>query len=597
MTPAASVERPAARVGGLSRAASRRYRLAGVVVLVSLLVGTLLSSCTGRHSTVATPRVPPHSTKTVTTAVPRRGYWLMSTDGQISAFGNAVGYGSPHGRSVNRASVCMSSTPSGRGYWLVGADGGIFSFGDARYYGSAASVPLARPIVGMAATPTGHGYWLVAVNGAVFGFGDAHVYGSMADRALNQPAVGIAATPSGRGYWLVAADGRIFAFGDARYYGSARSVRLNAPIIGIARSPSGRGYLLAAADGGVFAFGDAHVFGSPAAQTRTIVALVTSPTGRGYWLTAADGTVFAYGDAPPEGPATGSAIGTTIIGMAGLGATGMCHATNQPADIAPSTGAIPGEGHWVASAQPVGSKPAIFTTTLRARTGLPVAGLAWIDANRVVFRLYAGTGQPPGTFLYSSFVDPSLQAGLLATFNAGFKVNASEGGWAAYGQSAIPLRDGAASLIIRSDGTATVGMWGRDATAGPHVVAVRQNLTLLIDGGKVASDLSPQSWGAVFGGGTTTWRSGLGVDANGDLIYAVGADLLPADLAHLLLAAGSVRAMQLDINRVVSFSTFTTRTGSPSQTIVGTNLLPTINFDPTRYLHPSGRDFVAVFAK
>jgi hypothetical protein len=100
----------------------------------------------------------------------------------------------------------------------------------------------------------------------------------------------------------------------------------------------------------------------------------------------------------------------------------------------------------------------------------------------------------------------------------------------------------------------------------------------------------------VFGGGATTWRSGLGVDDSGHVIYAVGAHLLPSDLAYLLLAAGAVRAMQLDINRVVSFSTFTTPTASAPQRIVGTNLLPTINFDPTRYRHPSGRDFIAVFA-
>jgi hypothetical protein len=491
----------------------------------------------------------------------------------------------------------MSSTPSGGGYWLVSADGTIVAFGDARYYGSTRSVPLARPIVAMAATPTGHGYWLLGASGAVFGFGDAHIYGSMAGRSLYQPIVGIAATPSGRGYWLVSADGGIFAFGDARYYGSTRSVRLNKPIIGMAPSPSGRGYRLAAADGAIFAFGDARNYRLPAAPavTRPIVAFGTTPTGRGYWLVGADGTVFAYGDTAQEGAVTRSALGTTVIGIASLGDAGTCHATARPADIAPPPGAIPGEGRWTASARPVGGEPVIFTTILRARADLPAAGLAWIDANRVVFRLYSGPGQPPGTFPYSGFVDPTLQTGLLATFNAGFKVDASEGGWFAYGHTAIPLRDGAASLIIRSDGTATVGMWGRDATADPHVLAVRQNLRLLIDGGKLARDLSPQSWGAVFGGGATTWRSGLGIDANGHLIYVVGADLLPSDLAHLLLAAGCVRAMQLDINRVVSFSTFTHPSGSPPQTIVGDNLLPTINFNPARYLHPSGRDFIAVF--
>jgi len=524
----------------------------------------------------------------------------MRADGQISGYGSALESGSPLGKLVNRPVVCMSSTPSGRGYWLVAADGGIFAFGDAHYFGSTGAVPLARPIVAMAATPTGHGYWLAGANGAIFAFGDAHLYGAIDDRALNEPVVGIAATPSGLGYWVVSADGTVFAFGDAHVYNSAPVVHLNAPIVGIAPSPSGRGYLLAAADGAVFAYGDAHFYGSLGGQARppTIVALARTSTGRGYWLSSADGTVFAYGDARrPDTARRADVVPGTVIGMASIGEAGMCHATARPADIAALPGAVPAEGHWAASARPVGGEPVIFTTTLRARAGVPAAGLAWIDANRVVFRLYAGTGQPPGTFPYNTFVDPTLQPALLATFNAGFKVNASEGGWSAYGQTAIPLRDGAASFIIRSDGTATVGKWGRDATAGADVVAVRQNLTLLIDAGKVASDLSPQSWGAVFGGGSTTWRSGLGVNANGDLIYAVGADLLPVDLAHLLLAAGAVRAMQLDINRVVSFSTFTVPAGSPAQAIVGTNLLPTINFDPTRYLHPSGRDFIAVFAK
>jgi hypothetical protein len=588
----------AARLPGSSGTASRRYRSDGVVVSMGLLLAALVSSCTAGHSTVAPPAPLPRSSTTVAAAVLRRGYWLMSANGQVFAFGDAVGYGSLGGESVNRPVVCMTSTPSGLGYWLVAADGGIFAFGDARLYGSAGSVPLSRPIVGMAATPRGRGYWLAGVDGAVIGFGDAHVYGSMKGRTFNSPVVGVAATRSGRGYWLVSADGEVVAFGDAHVYASARWTHSNTPIVGLAPSPSGHGYVLAAADGGVFAFGDARFYGSPAAHGRAgpIVAVGTTPTGRGYWLTAADGTVFAYGDARPQSPAAKPALRMTTIGMASIGEAGICHATARPADIGPPLTALRGEGHWVPSARPIGGEPVIFTTTLRPRTGLPSAGLAWIDANRVVFRLYAGAGQPPGRFLYGSFVDPRRQVGLLASFNAGFKVDASEGGWAAYGQTAIPLRDGAASLIIRSDGTATVGMWGRDATAGPHVVAVRQNLRLLIDGGKVATDLSPTSWGAVFGGGTTTWRSGLGVNAKGDLIYAVGADLVAADLARLLLAAGSVRAMQLDINRVVSFSTFAAPTGPSPQTIVGTNLLPTINFDPNRYLHPSGRDFITVSA-
>ena len=45
--------------------------------------------------------------------------------------------------------------------------------------------------------------------------------------------------------------------------------------------------------------------------------------------------------------------------------------------------------------------------------------------------------------------------------------------------------------------------------------------------------------------------------AAGDLVYVGGPDLDPASLARLLIAAGAVRAMELDINpEWVSFATF-----------------------------------------
>jgi hypothetical protein len=549
----------------------------------------LASSCTGQHHNAA-PSRPLEGATAVAVPRARVGYWLVRVDGSIRAFGDASGDVSLGARRLNRPVVCVASTPSGRGYWLVAADGGVFAFGDARSYGSAASVPLERPVVDMAATRTGHGYWLLTANGTVIAFGDAGAYGSLRDHAPTNPVVGIASTPSGRGYWLVRADGQVFAFGDAHSYSPSRAFHFNRPIIGISPSPTGRGYRLAAADGGVFAFGDARFYGSAAALpgSRSIVAFATTPTGAGYWLTGADGRVYAYGDAHPSRGGTSQAV----LGMAGLGEAGVCDATSRPPDLTTLPGAPRGEGRWTPSARMVGGEPVIYTTTLTARAGLPAAGLAWIATNRAVFRLYAGRHQPPGTFLYSGFVDPAQQRSLLATFSAGFKVDASEGGWSAYGHTAIPLRDGAASLIIRSDGTATVGMWGRDAIAGPHVVAVRQNLQLLIDGGRPAADLAPRSWGATFRSTPATWRTGLGVDAQGNLVYAIGADLLPSDLGHLLLAAGCQRAMQLDINRVVSFATFAA--ASPGSQIVGTNLLPTINFTPNRYLQPSGRDFISV---
>jgi len=76
----------------------------------------------------------------------------------------------------------MAITPSGRGYWLLSNDGGIFAFGDAGYFGSTGGMHLNKPIVSMAATPTGAGYWLVGSDGGIFSFGDAALHGSTGGR-------------------------------------------------------------------------------------------------------------------------------------------------------------------------------------------------------------------------------------------------------------------------------------------------------------------------------------------------------------------------------------------------------------------------------
>ena len=85
----------------------------------------------------------------------------------------------------------------------------------------------------------------------------------------------------------------------------------------------------------------------------------------------------------------------------------------------------------------------------------------------------------------------NVRPSLVAAFNSGFKLQDSHGGYVAEGRQAPghPLINGQASLIIRTNGSPTVGMWGRDAVAGPDIRAVRQNLTLLIDGGVEAPDL------------------------------------------------------------------------------------------------------------
>ena len=189
--------------------------------------------------------------------------WVVGADGAVS--GTAPPLGSLAGTPLNAPVNGIAPTPDDKGYWIVSADGGVFAFGDAGFYGSVPGVlkpgqSLNRPVVGIASTPDGKGYWLVAADGGVFAFGDAPFWGSMGGMPLNKPVVGIAGNTQG-GYWLVAADGGVFAF-KGQFEGSLGGITLNAPVTALASSNDGNGYWMIAQDGGVFAFGDAPFWGS-----------------------------------------------------------------------------------------------------------------------------------------------------------------------------------------------------------------------------------------------------------------------------------------------------------------------------------------------
>jgi hypothetical protein len=103
----------------------------------------------------------------------------------------------------------ITANPTG-GYWLVSADGGVYAFG-VPFLGSAAGV-ADQSVVGIASAPSGTGYWEVSADGGVFSYGSATFYGSAADLHLAAPVVGITPDAATGGYWLVAGDGGMFSF-------------------------------------------------------------------------------------------------------------------------------------------------------------------------------------------------------------------------------------------------------------------------------------------------------------------------------------------------------------------------------------------------
>jgi hypothetical protein len=295
----------------------------------------------------------------------------------------------------------------------------------------------------------------------------------------------------------------------------------------------------------------------------------------------------------PEG---GPSIAATLTEIAAS------QAVAAPPRLPPAVGLqaappLPGEGEWTVV---VGTpdRPTVMTTALRpdpVHTSL-LAGVARFDQRYARFELLPGAEQPERRAGAGAVPTTDLPS-LVGLFNAGFLQRESRGGWYAGGREVAPLRDGAASFVIRGDGTATVGIWGRDAAAGPDVVAVRQNLSLLVDDGAPVPDVNSENvrlWGSTLGNRVEVWRSGVGVTADGAIVYVGGPGLSVATLANLLTAAGSVRAMELDINSAwVAMFTFAPGAGGP----VGTKLLPDMHRTPDRYLTGQSRDFFAVLAR
>ena len=258
---------------------------------------------------------------------------------------------------------------------------------------------------------------------------------------------------------------------------------------------------------------------------------------------------------------------------------------------------LSGEGQWRRTGPLVNGAPPVLVTTFRPDPNYPqmVAGVAWIDPLRTSLQLYPGRYEPPaGAFRGPMEVPPQLRGGLLATFNSGFKLEDSGGGFAALGQVYAPLHDGMATLVGFRDGSVDVREWIGPPQPGPSVLFARQNLPLILENGQLNPNLSDGSqWGATLGNAIRVWRSGIGVDARGDLLYAAADSQTAESLALILQRAGAVRAMELDINSEwVTFNFY----GAPDAS-EPSKLLPGMAREATRYLEPDDRDFLAVFSR
>lgn len=230
------------------------------------------------------------------------------------------------------------------------------------------------------------------------------------------------------------------------------------------------------------------------------------------------------------------------------------------------------------------------------------AGVVLMRLNQALVHLTLHAGSADGGVSGWTYGDQISRAEIhlvIAAFNGGFKFTYPGGGvgFASGGHVALPLSAGLGSLVTYTDGTSNVGSWDSGVpTRRKTVFSVLQNERLLVDRGIAAPTVASciiTCWGATIGGATAVARSAIGITADGQIVWAAGEQLTPADLANALIAAGAVRAIELDINPDwVAGYLYVHHSSGPSATPV----IPGQIGLAGQLLAPYSRDFIAVVA-
>lgn len=223
---------------------------------------------------------------------------------------------------------------------------------------------------------------------------------------------------------------------------------------------------------------------------------------------------------------------------------------------------LEGEGQWIALDNdpfvPMnpGAPPAFLTTFLRAdcERGYTRIYVTLWDPRQVELHMMAGAIEPrgptgeagPGLIPRT----PEIMRRLAGALNGGFQAMHGEFGLMADSVEYLPPKPYAATIAELRDGSTGFGTWPRETNIPLDMLSFRQNLTVLVQTGKI------NPYGRTWWGGTPPdWvdrvhstRTGLCLTEEGFIAYFYGNEIDWMPLARTMVQARCRYGIHLDMN-------------------------------------------------
>jgi|SRR5579872_909655 len=227
----------------------------------------------------------------------------------------------------------------------------------------------------------------------------------------------------------------------------------------------------------------------------------------------------------------------------------------SPLPANPAFTALSGEGLWHDIPLNIfPNKEVMAYTFIRpdSSRNFAIVSIVKMDSSVLTIGSVAGTVEPGGKvgkYGTGKVSKAIVQSGnLVAAFDGGFQYRDGAYGMIVGKTTYLPLKNDLGTVVGYKDGSIKIFDYtGQDVS---NATFVRQNGPMLIEDGNITVE-NPDSqkvWGRIVGTDTYTWRSGIGITAKGELLFAAGNNLSPLTLAQALRVAGAVNAIQLDIN-------------------------------------------------